>query len=100
MVTLRWEETGEESPQELLDIQPDGRGRLDWAAVKESFCADVVILAGGASPPVFNQEDASKGLTRKLFQPGSTIFVAVTRKASGAIPRSVAAHFHIEGSAM
>ena len=95
MVTLRWEETGEESLQELLDIQPDGSGRLDWVAVEKEFCADVVKIAGGATPTVFNQEDASKGLTRTLFQPGSTVFIDVTRKAQGTIPHSAAAYFSL-----
>ena len=98
MVTLRWEEAGEESLQELLDVQPDGSGRLDWVAVKESFCADVVKI-DGASPSVFQHEGASKGLTRHFFQSGSTVFVAVTRKAPGAIPHAAPACRHAERSA-
>ena len=53
VVTLRWEETGEESLPKLHDIQPDGSGRLNWAAVKKDFCADVVKVEGAtpSTPP-------------------------------------------------
>ena len=95
VVTLHWEETGEESLPKLHDIQPDGSGRLDWAAVKEDFCADVVKV-GGATPSTF-QEGALKGLTREVFQPGSTVMVDVTRKAQGTIPHSAAACFSLGG---
>ena len=98
MVTLRWEETGEESLPKLHDIQPDGSGRLDWAAVKKDFCADVVKVEG-ATPSTI-QEGALKGLTRDFFQAGSTVLVAVTCKAPGAMPHSAAAHFHTEGITM
>ncbi|CAK0772165.1 hypothetical protein CVIRNUC_003935 [Coccomyxa viridis] len=81
VVTLRWEETGEESLPKLHDIQPDGSGRLDWAAVKKDFCADVVKVEG-ATPSTI-QEGALKGLTRDFFQAGSTVLVAVTCKAPG-----------------
>ena len=87
---MRWEKEGEESLPKLHDIQPDGSGRLDWAAVEKDFCADVVKVEG-ATPSTF-QEGALKGLTRDFFQPGSTVFVAVTRKAQGAIPHSAAAY--------
>ena len=92
-MTLRWEETGEESLQELLDIQPDGSGRLDWVAVKKSFCADVVRV-DGATPSTL-QEGVLAGLTRDFFQQGSTVLVAVMRKAPGAIPHSAAAYFSL-----
>ena len=95
VVTLRWEEAGEEMPHILHDIQPDGSGRLDWAAVEESFCADVVNIVGASTPSVF-RNGASQGLTRLLFKPGGTIRVIVMRKAPGAVLHSAAAYSYLE----
>ena len=74
--------------QSVYDIQPDGSGRLDWIAVTTSFLADVVEIVGKGMPAVFNEETESKGITRDLFHPGSTVLVAVRRKAPGAKPYS------------
>ena len=82
VVNLRWEEKGEQEDLELYDIQLDGRGRLDWAAVKEAFSADQVDIKG-RGPPGLLQEGDRKGLTRATFQPGSIILVTVSRQAQG-----------------
>ena len=82
VVILRWEEGGEQEEQELYDIQPDGSGRLDWAAVKETFNADTVKITGRGSPSVL-KDGEWKGFTLRTFQPGSTIMVAVSRIGQG-----------------
>ena len=66
----------------------------------KSFLAEVVEIVGKGMPAVFNEETESKGLTRDLFHLGSTVLVAVRRKAPGAIPNSAAAYTHFTGTAL
>ena len=80
VVVLHWEEAEEQHTQTLYDIQADGSGRLDWAAVKEAFIAVVVEIKDGGTPGLFPSGNM-QGLTRATFQPGSTILVTVSRKA-------------------
>ena len=82
VVVLSWEEGGEQEEQELYDIQLDGSGRLDWAAVKETFHADTVKITGRGSPSVL-KDGEWKGFTLRTFQPGSTILVTVSRTVQG-----------------
>ena len=81
-VTLSWEEGEQKEEMELWDIQLDSKGRLDWAAVKEAFNADVVEILHEGSPPLLD-EDPWEGFTMQTFQPGSTILVSVSCKTQG-----------------
>ena len=86
-VILRWEMAGEEHLQKLHDIQSDGRGRLDCAAVKAAFRAEKVETLTEGFPAVFMSGGPDlEGLTKSTSQPGTTIPVKVTGKASGAHP--------------
>ena len=67
---------------QLYDVQPDGSGRLDWAAVKKAFLADVVEIKGRGPPGVFPSGD-KEGLTRDLFKPDSIVTVIVTLRSQG-----------------
>lgn len=82
VVILRWEEGDEEHKQKLYNIQLDGSGRLDWAAVEKAFGADLVEIKDEGLPGLL-QEGDMKGLTRATFQHGSTIPVIVSRNAQG-----------------
>ena len=113
VVILRWEEGGEQEELKLRDIQPGGSGRLQWAAVKETFNADLVKIVREGSPALI-EEGEWKGFTIDTFQPGSTILVTVSRKAQGEdratgqtvtnVPCSCQTHrdcrsrWHLEGS--
>ena len=79
MVTLLCKEKGQQEKLQVYDIQPDGSGRLDWAAVKEAFDADTVKIQGRGPPGLFRSGD-KEGLTRDIFQPGSVLPVTVSRK--------------------
>ena len=79
MVTLRWEEEGQQEPLQLYDIQHDGSGRLDWAAAEKAFDADTVKIEGRGPPGIFPSGER-EGLTRDIFQPGSVLQVTITRK--------------------
>lgn len=81
-VTLSWEWGGKKEEMELWDIQFDGKGRLDWAAVKETFSADVVRILGKGTPPLLKKGEW-EGYTRETFQPGSTIQLSVDRRGQG-----------------
>lgn len=81
VITVRWDETGEEHMQKLHDIQ-EGRGRVDWAAVKKAFRADLVEIKDEGTPELLKTGDR-EGLTRASFQPGSAILVSVSRKSQG-----------------
>lgn len=76
---------GEEHLQTLYDIQSNGHGGLDWAAVEEAFRAEVVETLTYGVPGLFKNGDR-EGLTRSTFQPGITILVKVFGRASGARP--------------
>ena len=78
-MTLRWEEEEQQEKLQLYDIQPDGSGRLDWAAAEEVFDAKIMKLKGRGPPGVFPSGEL-EGLTRDIFQPGSVLQVTVTRK--------------------
>ena len=78
-MTLRWEEEEQQEKLQLYDIQPDGSGRLDWAAAEEVFDAKIMRLKGRGTPVVFPSGEL-EGLTRDIFQPGSVLQVTVTRK--------------------
>ena len=82
VVILRWEEGDEEHKQKLYNIELDGSGRLDWAAVEKAFGADLVEIKDEGLPGLL-QEGDMKGLTRATFQPGSTIPIIVSRNAQG-----------------
>ena len=82
VVNLRWEEGGEQHKQEVWNILPDGSGRLDWAAVKEAFGADLVEIEDRGTPALL-KDGEWKGFTMGTFQPGSTILVTVSRRAQG-----------------
>ena len=82
MVALRWEEGGQQEELQLYDIQHDGSGRLDWAAVEKVFGANMVKIKGRGPPGVFPRGD-KEGLTRDIFQPGSVILVTVSRNPQG-----------------
>ena len=79
MVTLRWEEEGQQEELQLYDIQHDGSGRLDWAAAEEVFDAKIMKIKGRGPPGVFPSGER-QGLTRDIFQPGSVLQVTVTPK--------------------
>ena len=53
---------------ELYDIETDGSGRLDWAAVELTLTADLVEIEGKGRPGVF-PSGHREGLTRATFQP-------------------------------
>ena len=82
VVNLRWEGENEEHKQKLYDPQPDGSGRLDWAAVKEAFGADLVEIEDAGTPSLLKDGDW-KGYTIDTFKSGINILVAVSRKAQG-----------------
>ncbi|CAK0732011.1 hypothetical protein CVIRNUC_000073 [Coccomyxa viridis] len=79
VVTLRCKEKGQQEKLQLYDIQPDGSGRLDWAAAEKAFDADTVKIEGRGPPGVFPSGER-EGLTRDIFHPGSVLQVTVTRK--------------------
>ena len=83
-VRLFWEEAEQNEMLQLYDVQPDGSGRLDWAAAKEAFMADVVKIKDRGPPGVFPNGD-KVGLTRDLFQPNSVITVIVSLRRRGKI---------------
>lgn len=56
-VILRWEEGDVERNQKLYDVQPDGNGRLSWAAVEEAFGADLVEIKGESNPELLQSGD-------------------------------------------
>ncbi|MGH3055578.1 MAG: hypothetical protein ACRDL7_11435 [Gaiellaceae bacterium] len=82
VVFLHWEEEGEQHKQKLYDIQLDGSGRLDWAAVKEAFGVDLVEIEDEGTPSLL-KDGQWKGFTIDTFQPGSTIMVTASRRAQG-----------------
>lgn len=51
-VTLSWEEGKEKKEVELYDIETDGGGRLDWAAVERALTADLVEIEGRLTRPL------------------------------------------------
>ena len=79
VMTLSWEEEGQQEKLQLYDVQPDGSGRLDWAAAEKAFDADTVKIEGRGLPGVFPSGER-QGLTRDIFQPGSVLPVTVTPK--------------------
>ena len=81
-VRLFWEEAERNEVLQLYDVQPDGSRRLDWAAAKEAFMADVVKIKDRGQPGVFPSGDKI-GLTRDLFQPDSVITVIVVLRSQG-----------------
>ena len=85
-VTLSWGEGKEMKEMELYDIETDGSGRLDWAAVELTLTADLVEIEGKGRPGVF-PSGHREGLTRATFQPGSTIRVSVSHKLKGMAAR-------------
>ncbi|EIE25669.1 hypothetical protein COCSUDRAFT_60683 [Coccomyxa subellipsoidea C-169] len=80
VVFLKSEETGEQRKLKLHDLQPDGTGRLDWAAAKEAFGADLLEIEDEGTPGLL-QEGGRKGLTRDTYKPGENILVIVARRA-------------------
>ena len=81
MVFVQCRESGEEHLQELYDLQPDGSGRIAWAAVEEAFGAKVEIENTGV--PGLLQEGFYKGCTLSTFAAGVYLPVVVY-KARGA----------------
>ena len=79
---MKSEETGEQHKLKLHDLQPDGTGRLDWAAAKEAFGADLLEIKVEGTPGLL-QEGERKGLTRDTYKPGETILVNVSRRSQG-----------------
>ena len=82
VVNLRWEEGGKQHKQEVWNVQPDGSGRLDWAAVENTFDADLVEIKNRGIPALL-KDGEWKGFTMGTFKPGSTILVTVSCKGQG-----------------
>ena len=71
---MRQGTAAEREQLELHDLQLDGGGRLDWAAVERSFAARALSIVGGGSP-VLIQGGPWNGFTTDTCQPGCIITV-------------------------
>ena len=79
---MKSEETGEQHKLKLYDFQPDGTGRLDWAAAKKAFGADLLEIKDEGTPGLL-QEVGRIGLTIDTYKPEENILVIVGRRAQG-----------------
>ena len=79
---MKCEETGEQHKLKLHDIQEGGGGRLGWAAVEKAFNDGLVEITDEGTPVLYPSGDR-EGLTRTIYQPGSTIPVNISHRAQG-----------------